>query len=337
MTVTQRPTIRQVAEHAGVSRMTVSRVLNGAATGFSDETRERVLKAVRELDYVPVSQPMVQSRQIKTRVIGLVFDGTPFEGPFGLATFIGLRAAAKKYDYDLLTLIREVPSWMRGREELQFLNRKCDGIIFISPDRRYDAIETLLQHDVPVVCCHTDEVPEQVPCILFDNFGAMYRMTEHLIENGHTNIMHVGSCMVRPDFTMREKGYRQAMIDAGLQPVVFNLDYKNPELVRGFFEEIARHKITALNCVSDTQAFCVWDISLIHGIDIPREISITGMDNIREEVASRGLTTIQVSLEESGRQSFEVMMKLLKEGYGSAKSRTLPFQLIERTSVRSLE
>lgn len=316
--------------------MTVSRVLKGPEELVSEETRQRVLEAVRELRYVPVSQPVTQSRRVETRIIGLVFDGTPFEGPFGLATFMGLREGAKRHDYDLLTLIRDIPEWMQGSEELQFLNRQCDGIIFVSPDKRYKAIETLLLHEIPVVCCHTDEVPEQVPCVVFDNFGAMSRMTQHLISQGHRNIMHVGSCMDRPDFTAREEGYRQAMQDADLQPVVFNLDYKNPGLVRKFFKQIEQHKITALNCVSDTQAFCAWDVMMVQGMSVPQDISITGMDNVRGETTTRGLTTVQVSLEQSGRQAFEIMMQLLKEGYGSAGDVTLPFQIIERTSVRRL-
>lgn len=316
--------------------MTVSRVLKGATQGFSEETRQRVLAAVRELEYVPVAQPVMQSRHIETRIIGLVFDGTPFEGPFGLPTFIGLREGAKEHDFDLLTLIRDAPEWMLGKEELQFLNRRCDGIIFISPHERYKTVETLMQHNIPVVCCHTSDVPEQAPCVIFDNFDAMYQMTEYLISQGHRHIMHVGSCMVRSDFTAREEGYRKAMLDARLRPVVFNLDFKNERLVRGFFEQIERYNITALNCMSDTQAFCAWDIAMVRGINIPQDISITGMDNVQKEVISRGLTTVAISLEQSGKQAFESMMKLMKEGYGSVEDVTLPFQIIKRTSVRNI-
>jgi DNA-binding LacI/PurR family transcriptional regulator len=336
VTVTLRPTIRQVAERAGVSRMTVSRVLGGHDDLVSETTRQRVLAAVRELEYIPVVQRVTQSRRVETRIIGLVFDGTPFEGPFGLATFIGLREGAKEYDYDLLTLIRDVPKWMLGKEELQFLNRRCDGIIFVSPHERYKTVETLMQHNIPVVCCHTNDVPKQAPCVIFDNFGAMYQMTEYLISQGHRHIMHVGSCTERSDFAAREEGYRKAMLDARLQPVVFNLDYKNDRLVRGFFEQIERNNITALNCVSDTQAFCAWDIAMVRGINIPQEISITGMDNVQKEVISRGLATVAISLEQSGKQAFEVMMKLMKEGYWSVEDVTLPFQIIKRTSVRNI-
>jgi len=336
VTVTSRPTIRKVAERAGVSRMTVSRVLGDRNDLVSEETRRRVLDVVRELEYVPVAQPMMQSRKVETRIIGLVFDLAPIEGPFGIAIFIGLRESAKKYDYDLLTLVRDAPEWMNGREELQFLNRQCDGVIFISPAQRYKTIETLSQHNIPVVCCHTNDVPAQIPCVLLDNFGAMYQMTQHLIENGHTNIMHVGSCMIRPDFAEREAGYRKAMLDAGLQPVVYNLDYRNEVSLRGFLESMERHNTTAFNCVSDAQAFCVWDVMMVQGMRVPQDISITGMDNIRKEVVSRGLTTIVTPLEESGTQAFGMMMELMDKGYGSVEDVTLPVQLVKRTSVRNI-
>jgi len=317
--------------------MTVSRVLSDGSHSVSEETRKRVLAAVRELEYVPVAQPTMQSRRIETRIIGLVFDGTPFEGPFGLPTFIGLREGAKKYNYDLLTLIRDTPDWMLGKEELQFLDWRCDGIIFISPQDRSKTIEALIRYKIPVVCCYSDEAPAEVPCVISDNFGVMYKMTNLLIKNGHTGIMHVGPCTERLDFQMRQEGYKQAMLDAGLEPVVFLLDYKKERSVRGFLKQIKAHHITALNCFSDTQAFCAWDVCMVNDINIPQQMSITGMDNARQEAISRGLTTATVPFEQAGGCAFEIMMQLIKGEAELVQGEVLPFQIIERTSVRRLK
>jgi len=316
--------------------MTVSRVLSSRDHAVSEETRKRVLAAVEELQYVPVAQPMVQSRRTETRIIGLVFDGTPFEGPFGLPTFIGLREGAKKYNYDLLTLIRDTPDWMLGKEELQFLDWRCDGIIFISPQNRTKTIDALTRYKIPVVCCHSEDASAGVPCVTSDNFGVMYQMTNHLIANGHTKIMHVGPCMERSDFNKRQEGYKKAMLDAGLDPVVFLFDYKNEQSVQNFLTQIEQHHITALNCFSDTQAFYAWDVCMVNDIKIPQEISITGMNNAGQEPISRGLTTATVPYEESGEIAFEIMMQLIKGNTGSVEGALLPFQIIERTSVRRL-
>lgn len=316
--------------------MTVSRVLGDRNNLVSEETRQRVLDVVRELEYVPVAQPMMQSRRVETRIIGLVFDGTPFEGPFGLPTFIGLREGAKQYDYDLLTLIRDTPDWMLGREELQFLDWRCDGIIFISPQNRTKTIDALTRYKIPVVCCHSDDAPVEVPCVVSDNFDVMNKMTNLLIENGHTRIMHVGPCTERSDFKMRQEGYKKAMLDAGLEPIVFLLDNKKERSVQDFLKQIKQHNITALNCFSDTQAFYAWDVCMVNDIKIPQQMSITGMDNARHEAISRGLTTATVPFEQAGKCAFEIMMQLIKGDTESVQGVILPFQIIERTSVRRL-
>lgn len=173
--------------------MTVSRVLSDRSHTVAEETRQRVMQVVRELEYVPVGQPATQSRHVETRILGLIFDGTPFEGLWGLPTFLGLREAAMAHNYDLLTLLRVRPDWMLDQEELQFLDRRNDGFVFIAPEGRYSTIETLVRHQLPVVACYIADVPEGVPTIVLDNAGAMRMAVEHLVGQGHQRILHLTS------------------------------------------------------------------------------------------------------------------------------------------------
>src|SRR5690349_20383217 len=122
MNISSRTSIRQVAERAGVSRMTVSNVIHGRSSKVSPETCERVLQAIRELEYTPVAQPAMQSRHVETRIIGLIFDSIEPEDYWGTMTFRGLRDAAKTHGYDLLTILRAPERWMLDREELNFLD-----------------------------------------------------------------------------------------------------------------------------------------------------------------------------------------------------------------------
>src|SRR5690349_18607437 len=97
-----RTSIRDIAAKAGVSAVTVSNVLRGRESRASEETRARVLEVVRELRYVPVAQPMTQSRHAQTHIIGLVFDHVEPEDFWGTHTFRGFRAGAMQHGYDLL-------------------------------------------------------------------------------------------------------------------------------------------------------------------------------------------------------------------------------------------
>jgi LacI family transcriptional regulator len=336
VTVTSRPSIRQVAEIAGVSRMTVSRVLNDRnGSAVAEETRRRVLQAVRELEYVPVAQPTRQNRHIETRIIGLVFDGTAFEGLWGLPTFLGLREAALQHGYDLLTILRQPPEWALDKTELYFLDRRTDGLIFIVPRGRNQVFRALRREKIPVVSCFIDDVPRGVPSVTVDNFGAMQLATQHLIDRGHRRILHLTIAAARSDFAERINGYETTMRAAKLKPLVLSgNDFSNQSFATQFLQTIRRHRISALACASDGLALSAWDFAAAQNIKIPEELSLVGMDNLNQG-AERGLSSIRFSCEEIGRRAFEAVLQRIGGGEAPIKNSVVPVELVERASVAS--
>ena len=126
-----RPSIQDVAKLAQVSPMMVSRVLQGKKGQVSQKNTERILDAVRELDYVPVRSAR-QNRHVKTHVIGLAMDDVvSFEGFVGATTSHGVGEAAFAADYDVL-LMRSHHESSLEQQKMQFLDRRCDGFITIS-------------------------------------------------------------------------------------------------------------------------------------------------------------------------------------------------------------
>jgi len=112
-----RANIRQVAERAGVSRTTVSNVLLGRHDIVAPQKRDRVLRAARELDYMPV-RPSLQNRHVQTKVIALALDD-PGKAiwAFHSGTYSGVCEGALRHGYDLLTILRPDPDWAsNGRE-----------------------------------------------------------------------------------------------------------------------------------------------------------------------------------------------------------------------------
>lgn len=117
-----RATIRQVAERAGVSRMTVSNVLLGRTEIVTPETRAVVMRAVQELNYIPVGRPMLQNRRTETRVIAISMnDPKQLAWTINSGTQTGICEAAMKHGYDVLMLLRADPDWAADRREVQFL------------------------------------------------------------------------------------------------------------------------------------------------------------------------------------------------------------------------
>lgn len=314
--------------------MTVSRVLSDENHKVSEETRERVLKVVRELEYVPVAQPVTQSRHNETRTIGLVFDGTPFEGQWGLPTFVGFRDGAAKSAYDLLVLTRPVPEWMADRGELQFLDRRSDGLIFVAPHGHYQILEALVERGVPVVTCYTNDAPPQVPSIVIDNRDAMRQAVRCLHEKGHERILHLtNSVLERTDFKERREGYNEAMRDRNLEPAVMEIkEWPWTRAGEDLLEAVRKHRSTALVCYNDRSAILAWDALVESGLKVPQDISITGMDDLAVP-AQRGLTSVHFSCEEVGRRAMETVVNLIQGEKTEFENCMVPVELVERASI----
>ena len=333
MSTPARVSIRQVAEHAGVSRMTVSNVMRGRNGIVAPETMARVLAAVRELGYAPVPQPTIQGRHVETRTIGLVFDYIEIEDIWGAPTYRGMRAAARQLDYDLLTLLRERPEWMLDQEELQFLDRCSDGFIFTVPKERTRVLEALVQHQMPVVSCFVDDVPAGVATVVLDNAGAMQQAVRHLVGYGHRDIAHIAGSAERSDFCHRREGYEAAMRQAGLEPVVTQLTTLDDA---GWLPEmqalLQNKRMTAVICANDFAALKIQQMAVEMGLSLPGDLSIIGMDDIPPAGAA-SLTTFRFSCEEIGHHAVRAVVRMIGGECAQDCSKVVPVEMVVRGSV----
>jgi len=314
--------------------MTVSRVLGDENHRVSRETRERVLKAVRELEYVPVAQPMTQSRKVETRVVGLVFIGTRFESQWGLPTFVGFREVAEERNYDMLVLTRTYREWMADQTEKLFLDRRTDGLVFVLPEGQNHILEALVKHGLPVVSCYLDDVPSGIPSIALDNAGAMQKAVEHVHAQGHERIMHLTQSH-RSDFQARRRGYETAMQQLQLEPQVLEIGAHSPwsePAATELMESIKKYQPTALVCRNDDAAIFAWDVLQAHGFKIPEDLSIVGMDDLPKAM-QRGLTSVEYSCEDAGRRALNAVINLIQGEKVEIERDVVPVQLVKRSSV----
>ena len=347
-----RATIRQVAARAQVSRMTVSRVLQGRRHQVNDQTYQRVLDAIREMNYVPV-RPVMQNRQHQTNAIGLVpYHRNPSRNAIDSLTFEGLCDGAFGSGHDLLVMLRAEAEWMANRQELRFLDRRSDGFIFISPGARewQTALETLVQHEIPTVVCYRRDVPAGVAWVDPDNERIVDLALKNLWANGHRDIAYLSGPVatgalgdgllanlsgprVNYDDEARIAHFRARLRAKGL-PAPLILCPPDPEWELGAREvqTLLQSDATAVICANDHMALQLWDHLEAHGLRVPADYSLVGVDD-QLRGAHRGLTSIGFGYDEIGRHAVRAWLELRDGGNAAACCKVVPVELVERASV----
>ena len=207
------PTIYDVAKRAGVSAMTVSRVINGKKD-VKPETRERVLKAIEEIGYVPNSLARSFVLQ-RTRTIGLVI--TDITNPFFTTLARGVEDTAMRNQFSVIFCnTDEDPE--KEVLYLELLARKrVDGVILASASGKRTPLKSILIRNIPVVLIDREiEGLDDVDIVKGDSVYGAYLLTKHLIELGHRRIgIIVGSKNISTAED-RVEGYKRALKDAGI-------------------------------------------------------------------------------------------------------------------------
>ena len=341
-----RSSIRQVAQAAGVSPMTVSNVIRGRVHLVAEETRARVLQAIHSLNYVPVRMS-AQNRHVQTRTIGVVFLHLHrLDGIVGYPTFLGMSDRARQMDYDLTVFLRSEPDWVRPGTEAQFLDRRCDGFIFVG-NNDPEVSEVLIRHQVPVAECYSVAPAAGAARILGDNKDGMRQAVRHLALRGHERIAHLAGPRTNLEAQERLGGFREAMQETfgtGYRNCVVQGDTwggawrfhepwnKTGGEIRPPAEAVLAMNVTAVVCANDLLALALWQLAEERGLRVPQDLSIIGMDNIMP-AAYKGLTSVATPFDQVGEAAVDAILALQAGEDSLAASRVLPVQLIERNSV----
>src|SRR4051812_18967334 len=334
-----RSTIRQVARLAGVSAKTVSNVLRGLTGETSSETRARVIKAARQLRYVPVQPGIPQNRRIETRIISMHFDeGDPVQHRLGMETLSGMRTGAIEHGYDLLMSLRPLPEWLIGREEAMVLDKRCDAYVFVLPARREKLLAALAAGGVPAVSCYSTDVPAGVGWVIPDNAAAMRLAVDRLVAAGHRRICHLGGSREQSDARERAAGYIAAMEHAGLKGAADRVvlgSWTPGEQNLAACDRILAMKPTAVVCANDFLALRLLERCAERGIDVPGKLSVIGMDDVRE-AAEHDLTTVKNPFTAIGRAAVAAATAMIQGVPAADVRQRIPVALVERATVRAL-
>jgi len=305
--------IYDVAQKAGVSIVTVSKVINNSET-VRENNRQKVLQAMKELNY----NPSAAARSLasgKTRVIGLVIDS--LSDTFLSSALGAINECLEKNGYFLaLSLVQASTAESSNKIPYLFQEDRVDGLLIVSPICEDMYILELKGKKIPFVLMDNQKHHPSVPSIVVNNYKGGYDATRHLLELGHKNILHISGPELYMSSRERKKGYRDAMSEAGCKPHIINSSQFS--IACGY--EIAQKLIHEglLNCTGifaadDYIATGVIDALRNANINVPKDISIIGYDD--QELASSfhpGLTTIKQPAEEMGRIGAETLIKIIK-------------------------
>lgn len=322
-------TIYSVAEAAGVSIATVSRVLQGGPN-VSDGARGKVLQAASDLNYLPLGAARSLAVQ-RHEAHGIVLPD--LKGPYYSELIMGYESRAAELGQSVVILLanrRDEPS-----AAVRALAARVDGLVFIGMSSVEDATVRRIGSSMPVVVVARDAVPG-VDTLGAENIPNAMALTTHLLDvHGRSDLLFVGSPDRSPDARDRYAGFVAAHEHAGRRaaaPVSIRLEEDaGTEFAR---RVLAReHRPDGLVCANDELALAIMDCLQTHGAQVPEEIAVVGWDDVMTARYVRpALTTVRQPVRELGAAAADALHARLTGGPGLRKPMIMPTLLVLRSS-----
>ena len=314
----KRASVTDVSRRAGVSTATVSRVLN-APEKVSESTRERVLEAIKELNFVKSATAFSLKAQQSHNVLVVVSN---IGNIFYSKMFQGVQLRAEENGYSVIISSRASGPEHPVLERLR--TGRVDGVIVLDPtplaESDLDFLATFYRQTPPIVGFSEKPGLLPYPHILVDNFKPSYELTRYLIELGHRDIAVVQAPDYLPVRLERLGGFLEAMREAGLK-------VRDANIFEGGFESPAGHMVarqllergradmpTAIVCSNDEMAMGMISDLVRAGIRIPEDLSVVGFDDCTlADVYSPPLTTVAQPRALIGQEAMELLLRIMAD------------------------
>lgn len=328
----RQPVMADVARVAGVSHQTVSRVLNGAPHVRPD-TRDRVLAAIRELDYRPNSA----ARALVTRrsqTLGVVSFGSALYGPASMLDSIEQAARSAGYFVSVASL-RSLDSRSVQEAVDRLRDQGVEGVVVLAPQISAVSAVAKLTTTVPVVAIGSGS-RSRVPMVAVDNEAGALAATRHLLDLGHATVHHIAGPAGWLETTTRQDGWRKALEAAGARvPAVLTGDWSSRSGYEAGLRIAEDPQVSAVFCANDHMALGLLRALHESGRAIPEDVSVVGFDDIPEAAYfTPPLTTVRQGFGELGRRALELLVAELGGGGGASPSHAMvsPEMVLRRST-----
>lgn len=324
-------TIYDVASEANVSLATVSRVLNYPEK-VKPATRERVLDAINRLGY----RPNAIARGLASRKSTTVALIVPDVSRASVAEMInGVADIARKYDYSVLLKVTNGEQEIEDEIWQEVYAAQVDGIIYLNDELQERNIEQVRESTVPVVLCNTKEELNLVPSVSIDFEVSFYEATKSFIDKGRKDILLVSTRSAYSVNAQKERGYRKAMEEKGLEPKIIRTSGRVSVNYNFFQEYLREHRPEVAIVVRDSIAASLINSASDLGIKIPEELEVMGFQNTKYSKMSRPtLSTIDNPIYDIGAVSMRLLTKLMNEEPIDNVNVILPHNIIWRNSTK---
>ncbi|MFJ4878298.1 LacI family DNA-binding transcriptional regulator [Streptomyces sp. NPDC088745] len=320
---TARPTLEAVAARAGVSRATVSRVVNGGA-GVRASLVEKVHQAVDELGYVPnhAARTLVTRRNGAIAVIVAEPEFRIFSDPFFAQQIRGISRELTAHDSQLVLL------WVEGPGDYERIARyvgggHVDGVLAFSLHDHDELPAIIARTKVPAVFGGRPGGPgpagataaPAVPYVDCDNRGGAREAVRHLVATGRSSIAHIAGPPDQTSALDRADGYRDAL-PAGGSELIGVGDFTEESGARAMAELLERRPdVDAVFAANDLMAAGALATLRERGLRVPEDVAVVGFDDMASVVEriDPPLTTVRQDVEEMGRLMVRLLMRLLGE------------------------
>ncbi|MBU6213302.1 MAG: LacI family transcriptional regulator [Actinomycetales bacterium] len=327
-------TLADIAETAGVSPATVSRVLNGDPRVATDRV-ERVNRAIKELGYSPnrAARTLVTG---KTGLVAAVIDSNlnVFSDPFWGQITTGISQALQEANFSALLMVRPLdvddPSVVASLAPGQ-----VDGAIFFQLHND-DTVNLLQDMGLPLVVVGRPEASSKLVYVDSDNLGGAVQATEHLIARGCRTVATVAGNQQLSSGRLRLEGYRRALVDADVafdESLVAYGDWTDESGAAAMGTLLdSRPDIDGVFVANDLMALGVMTVLEQRGLKVPDQIAVVGFDNMfAGRLGRQQLTTVEQDVQGLGAKAASMVIQMIDGGKPS--SVVLPTSLIVRETA----
>jgi len=304
-------TIRDVAERAGVSVASVSRVLTGAGV-VAEPTRSKVLEAVEALSYVPHSGARSLSTS-RTDVVGVILPD--LFGEFFSELIRGMDVACRQQGRHLIVSSSHDDAAVAAAA-IRSMRGRVDGLIVLSPHLDSGELTSSLSGRLPVLLMNGADLDGRQPSMAVDNAGGARAAVEHLLALGRRHIAHVGGPTGNVEARQRKQGYLDAIAQAGHEPILAQGEFTQASGFAATSALLASGRTPdAIFAGNDAMAIGALLAIQEAGLRCPDDVAVVGFDDVPiAELVRPGLTTLNIDIVGMGRRAVERLIAEIERG-----------------------
>jgi DNA-binding LacI/PurR family transcriptional regulator len=329
-----------IAKALNVSIVTVSKALSGQK-GVSEEVREKIINLAEQLGYKQIGL----AKDVKSNEsynIGIIVPGRYFGKYVSFYWQLYQEVTMKAVQNQCFTMLEVISMEDEANPKLPMLikEKKVDGIILMGQPKEEYLRKLRTESNIPVVCLDFYDKSTNCDAVISDGFYGTYMLTNHLFDEGHEDIVYVGTLLYTNSITDRYFGFCKSMMEHGKtvtnDHVMQDRDWETGD-VTGYNVKFPEKMPTAFVCNSDLTACALIKELETRGYRIPEDLSVVGFDNyLYPGLCDIGITTYDVNVKEMASKSLSVLIKKIKKETLRAGIRVVEGRLIYKESVAKI-